>query len=88
MERNLKLSILHTISGLIGVAAAAIYGCLFLIGITIPTVTEDFTNKLLFYAGVIIFISYHSMIATVNYSYTAFTKAKMHWKHRRIDDED
>ncbi|RLA46940.1 MAG: hypothetical protein DRR04_05305 [Gammaproteobacteria bacterium] len=84
MEPHKKASILYTISGLlwIGIAGGGAYAIL--IGLSIPTVVEDFNNKLLLYTGSFIFFGYHIMTGSINCAINRFKKTRLHWHLRKV----
>ena len=83
MEHNLKAIIIYTISGIMGIAGGGACTYAFLIGITIPTVVEDFTNKLLLFSFVLMFLGYHGARAFLTHSYNCMKKVRVHWHLRK-----
>ena len=82
MEHHLKASIIYTISGLLAFIGAGVFAYAILVGITIPTVAEEFTNKLLFYSIVIVFFSYQAAVAFITQGCSCIGKAREQWKLR------
>ena len=89
MEQHLKKTIIHSISGILGVGGIGAMAWAFLIALTIPTVTEEFTNKLLFYALIMAELAMFGVYFFVSSTFRSIGKARLHWHLRRVSkDED
>lgn len=87
MEQHLKKTIIHSISGILGLGGTFVMAWGFLIALTIPTVTEEFTNKLLFYAIVMAALTMMGTVAFLNSTFKSVSKARLHWHLRRVSKE-
>ena len=88
MERHTRSSILYGISGTLGllIAGASLYTIS--IGLTIPTVTEDYTNKLLFYNLILVLFAWKVYDTFFGLMLRQYGKVRLHWHLRNIKRKD